>query len=255
MRRGIVLVWMGLALAGAPPAQAADATKEGHGKDESSRSEPRDGAGADEATADVQGVPGGLYVPPPRAQVAYREGGGTRGSADLPKLRALVPDGHAAATASAQPVLYYWLSAPTDMKLVVTIVRGRPSEGAAPLFEREVPGKHPRGVSAFRLADTDVRLDPDAFYSWSVALVPDPAHRAKDVVAGGAVVRRAPAGALPGGDASAATVQALAHAGLWYDALDASQTLARGGDPSLRDALLGEVGLASVAAAEKAETK
>jgi hypothetical protein len=248
-RRWIVSTVLGLVLAAGPPA-FADPAKEGRAKPEGARADEGRGAG-DDATVTAQGVPGGLYVPPPRAQVAYREGGGTRGSAELPKLRALVPDGHAAATASEQPVLYYWLSAPTDLKLVVGLVRGHPSDGGAPLFEREVEGPHPGGVGAFRVADTGVRLEPDVLYHWSVALVPDPARRARDVVAGGAVVRRDLGSGKSAAPASAAAVEALAQAGLWYDALDAAQALARGGDTTLRDRLLTEVGLASVVGAER----
>jgi hypothetical protein len=91
--------------------------------------------------------------------------------------------------------------------------------GVEPLLETTLPGPLAAGIHAVPLAKYGVRLAPGVEYPWFVALVADPARRARDVVSG-ASIRNAPAAAEVAAAPTAQLAHAYAEAGLWYDAFD-----------------------------------
>ena len=100
-----------------------------------------------------------------------------------------------------------------------------------------------------RLAGRGVALQPGVVHRWSVSLIRDAEHRAGDVVASGAIERVTAA-------VEAASTDALAQAGLFYDALAAAsdEVAAHPGDPqrrARRGALLEQVGLEQAAAFDR----
>ena len=230
------------------------------------------GAGASQTTAGAKPADAkpakteGLFYSPPEGRpgapsAGARVGGATRaGGPGLPALVALVPE-HVGLTASSQPVLFFYLSGPTDTRVDFTL---SDPDAVSPVVEVTLPGPLDAGIHAVRLADHDVELRPDATYSWFVGLVPDSASRASDVIAGGLVeLRRAPealavevSGSRDGG------ARAYAEGGYWYDALGAvfeesDEAGAGAGAPGAgagvhqkRAALLGQVGLDEVATYE-----
>lgn len=192
-----------------------------------------------------------VYKPPLRGAPRGRIGGGTRGvGGHTIVLSVLAPD-HAGLTANEHPSLYWYISSSTTYPVEVTVMDPRAVD---PLVETRVPGPVKAGLQRLRLGDLGVRLEPGVPYRWYVAVVLDPASRAKDVLAGGVVervvldesVRRRLA------QASKEEVPSIyAEAGLWYDALTASEALieAAPGDPAprrQRAALLAQVGLRDV---------
>jgi hypothetical protein len=227
-------------------------------------------AGASPAAAQQKAAPSGsatgapdlpIYVPPDLGAPSARVGGGTRGApgGSLPSLEVLAPD-HVALTAQKQPTLYFYLSADTSHPLEFSIRR---DDALEPLKEIQLPGPHREGIHALSLAAQGVSLEPDADYRWFVSLVPDPARRSNDVLAGGMIRRREPPAQLGqrlegAGPSQAAFMQA--ESGLWYDAL---ASLARGieaapADEGLRvqrAALLDQVGLRDAAAWDRGAGK
>lgn len=186
-------------------------------------------AGAEEQAADrpptetaesaPKASPPVLYVPPGRGSVKTRVGGATRGSrSDLPRIQVLAPD-HLGLTTTPQPNLYWVASAPVDAAVHFTLVE----QGAAkPLLEIEVPAPTSAGTQVVRLAEHGVQLTEGRDYQWFVALVPDPEHRSKDVLAGGAIEYRSAESVL-GAPREQADFERFAQGGVWYDALDTLQ--------------------------------
>jgi hypothetical protein len=188
-----------------------------------------------------------LYRPPARGKPRRRVGGGVRRlDSSHFSLYSLVPD-HTGRTISDQPSLFWYLgqAAPDDAKLVFTLID---DEHVDPLVEAELPRPATTGIQRIDLAGHDVRLEPGTEYEWSVALVPDPEHRANDVIASGWIDRVEPPAELGDGPPSA---RRYAAAGLWYDALaEAANRLdVAPDDPAalaVRDTLLREAGLSVV---------
>ena len=199
-----------------------------------------------------------VFVPPNRGAPKTRVGGATRGARPpgLASLDALVPE-DGGLTLEAQPVLYWYLSEATNGRIDLTIVD---EASVAPLLETTIEGPLTSGVHPIRLADHGVSLAPGVDYQWFVALVPDAAKRSSDVIAGGGIARMETPEALREKLARAtgsARVNALAEAGIWYDALAAtSREIEKSpGDAQARDAraaLLEQVGLAEIARHERA---
>ena len=160
-----------------------------------------------------------LYQPPRRGAPGGRVGGGTRGpSPGLPLLYALVPD-HVAVTAEEQPPLVWYLSKATSFPMEFTVVEAM---GVEPILEVALPSPTEAGIHILSLAQYDLRLETGKTYQWFVSLIPDPARRSKDIIAGGMlVVERLPeniAEAVKQATPQDAT-KLLAKAGFWYDAM------------------------------------
>ena len=193
-----------------------------------------------------------VYKPPLRGAPGGRVGGGTRGPAarEVFVLSALAPN-HTGLTVSEQPSLYWFISGPTSFPMEVTVVDPRASQ---PVLEARVLSPSQSGVRRIRLADHNIRLSPGVAYRWFVAVVPDPARRSRDILAGGTIERVELSEEIKGKIAQA-TKQDLpfvyAEAGLWYDALAAiSERIEEGpNDAGLRKqraALMTQVGLPDI---------
>jgi Domain of Unknown Function (DUF928) len=197
-----------------------------------------------------------MYRPPVRGTPGGRVAGGNRGpAADQPWLAVLAPD-HTGLTVHEQPSLYWYLSAATPGPIILTITD---EQTTRPLVEAPLVPPLSPGVQRVRLADYGVRLAPGMPYEWFVALVPDPEHRAKDIIAGGTIERIAFPAPLRAQLAQAGPARApflYAEAGLWYDALGAISELIEAaphevGLRNQRAALLEQVELPEIAASER----
>ena len=198
-----------------------------------------------------------LYKPPSGAgNIPTRVSGGARGENGVDTvLFALVPD-HLALTTQAQPSLFWFQSKPSKAKFELTVVEPKKPK---PLVSLTSPDADKPGIHRIKLARYKVELQPDVTYEWSVAVVPDPENRSKDVIAKGVIKRVSPPGDLAlrvekAGDLERAS--AYAQAGIWYDALDAISNAieANPNDASLREqrsSLLKQVGLSEVTALDK----
>ena len=166
-----------------------------------------------------------VYKPPLRGAPVGRVGGGTRGvGSELPVLAALVPE-HVGLTAQEQPSLYWYLSKLTNCFVEFTLID---DQSIQPLLEKRIGPPVQAGVHCIRLADYGIRLSTGKQYRWFVALVPDPEHRSKDIIAGGGIERielpeilltkltRAGKGEVP---------YIYAEGGIWYEALSAISDL------------------------------
>lgn len=160
-----------------------------------------------------------LYQPPRRGAPGGRVGGGTRGpSPGLPLLYALVPD-HVAVTAEEQPPLVWYLSKATSFPLEFTVVEAM---GVEPILEVALSSPTEAGIHILSLAQYDLRFETGKTYQWFVSLIPDPARRSKDIIAGGMLEVET----LPENIAEAVNqatprdaTKLLAKAGFWYDAM------------------------------------
>jgi hypothetical protein len=198
-----------------------------------------------------------VYVPPSRGAPGARTGGGTRGNADAPRVAVLAPD-HVGLTTREQPMLAWYLSAETRAPIELTVI----ADGAVePLAVKRLPGPMQAGIHLVDLAQQGVRLEQDTTYDWYVALVLDPNARDADVVAGGAIQRRAAtpqlSADLRGGEPS---YRVLARHGIWYDSIaDLSAAIVAAPADSAagqalraeRAALLEQVGVGAVALYER----
>jgi Domain of Unknown Function (DUF928) len=171
-------------------------------------------------------------------------------------LSVLAPADHIGLTVHEQPSLYWYLSAPTDCQVEVTLTD---EQAVEPLLELSLSPPINSGVQRVRLADHNVHLAPGAQYQWAVALVPDPEHRSKDIIATGGIKRIEATKALQAKLTQADMMEAAtlyAEAGLWYDTVAAISDLiiAAPQDPTLRiqrAALLEQVRLPEVAEYER----
>jgi len=156
-----------------------------------------------------------VYRPPRRGAPRAKVGGGLRGARALPEPLALAP-GHLAQTASPQPALFWYIDAVPagPVQIVFTLID---AEGVDPVVEASLDPPTRAGIHRIRLADHGVELEPGVEYEWSIAVVVDPAQRARDVVTTGYIQRVAQPASLEGAVATAAR---YAAAGLWYDALE-----------------------------------
>lgn len=221
------------------------------------RAAPAQAPASAQATPSVSAPDVPHFVPPARGAPRTRVGAGTRSQTGVatPVVEVLSPEevGH---TLSETPSLYWYVSAATPVRIDFTLID---ESSVAPLVEKTLPGPFPAGVHRIELESLGVRLAPQKEYQWFVSLVPDAEERSSDLVAGGGValvdagpVREQLASAEPGQQAFV-----LARNGIWYDAID---TLSRRieqapADPLPREqraALLEQVGLERVAAAERA---
>jgi hypothetical protein len=151
-------------------------------------------------------------------------------------LSVLAPVDHIGLTVHEQPSLYWYLSAPTGCQIEVTLTD---EQAVEPLLDLSLSPPIKPGVQRVRLVDHGVRLTPGIQYQWAVALIPDPEHRSKDIVAAGGIERIEATEALRAelAQADKTTVPALyAEAGLLYDTVAAISELidATPQDPMLR---------------------
>jgi len=201
------------------------------------------------------GAPTGLIAGGSRGTTTCLSGNFGNENAAL-MLSVLAPTDHIGLTVHEQPSLYWYLSAPTGCQVEVTLTDEQTVE---PLLDLNLSPPLKPGVQRVRLADHGVHLTPGVQYQWAVALVPDPEHRSKDIVAASGIERIEATETFRAelAQADKTTIPALyAEAGLWYDAVGAISELigAAPQDPTLRmqrAALLGQVRLPEIGEYER----
>jgi len=159
-----------------------------------------------------------IYKPPLRGSPAGRVAGGTRGmDQEIPYLCLIVPE-HIGTTISPQPVLYFYQSRLSPYPIEFTLIR---KQGITPVVETRIDSPEKPGIQSVRLGDFGAHLEVGIQYKWFIAMVPDPMHRSKDILAAGAIelipepkkikdrLSQAQASEIP---------YIYAEAGLWYDA-------------------------------------
>jgi uncharacterized protein DUF928 len=188
------------------------------------------------------------YRPPQGSVPGGRLKGGIRGGKEAPVLQVLAPN-HVGLTRYKQPTLYWYLSKPVSYPIEFTLVDSRK---IPPLVETRLPTPTEGGVQSIQLKDYAISLEVGVPYRWFVSVTPDPENPSKDITAGSIIER---VGYLEGmviHSVNEDDPNALAAAGLWYDAIKAisAKIEASPGDPFYRRQrafLLEQVGLPEVA--------
>ena len=147
------------------------------------------------------------------------DGGSRTGGEKLPSIYVLAPK-KIALTTQAQPSLFWYQADDSTAGFELTVTEPKKAE---PLLNLKGGEKQAGGTHSVSLAKHKVTLVPNVSYQWSIALVPDPKNRSKDLVASGYVKRvEAPAdltAQIEKAAASADRAAIYAQAGFWYDAL------------------------------------
>jgi hypothetical protein len=162
-------------------------------------------------------------------------------------LSVLVPD-HVGVTLQSQPNLYWFVSKKTSQPIEFTITE---KDAVKPLVEVRLKPLERAGIQCIRLAEHGVQLRPNIAYKWFVAVVTDPARRARDILSGGMIeLLPAPADLSEKLSRTPKDKQpfVLAEEGVWYDALAGLSDRIDGAPKELalrkqRAALLQQVGL------------
>lgn len=217
------------------------------GQSQNPPSLPSAGSSAITASASASPTPP-VYRPPLRGMPFSREGGATRGlDSKSIKITALVPE-HTALTTQSQPCLFYHLSQSVDAPVEVTIIDDNAVE---PLWQTLIAPPVSAGIHNFCMKDGGYRLESGKVYKWFVAIVADPEHRSRDIVAGGAIERILVSESLEDRLKKATLpdqISIYADTGIWYDALSTIQQLIESQPDSkqammMRTQFLNQVGL------------
>ncbi len=197
-----------------------------------------------------------IYKPPKGIGApGGRVGGGTRGDeSSLLKLFALVPD-HLGLTIQEQPTLYWYLSNNTSNRLVLTVNH---EDLVTPVLEVTVEDNPTPGIHSVSLMDHHLKLDLEKEYRWFVELIVDAEYPARNIVAGGRIMRIVPPESLLEKLRVAEPQQVtsiFSEAGLWYDAFASISNLIKthsGNDQYVEGkvSLLRQVDLMEVAEAQ-----
>jgi hypothetical protein len=191
-----------------------------------------------------------VYKPPMRGAPGGRVGGGTRGIGDLATITVLAPD-HVGLTANPQPSLFWSLSKPISMRMEFAL---NEPQNPKPIFEITIKTPLDAGIHSINLTDYGITLKPGKQYEWFVAIVPDPAQRSSDIMAGGFLEYITASKPLQDKIAKAGKNELsaiYAEEGIWYNAVSSLSDLitANPNDKSLieqRVALLKQVGLKDI---------
>jgi hypothetical protein len=184
--------------------------------------------------------------------------GGSRGLSDkikLPPIYVLVPDS-AALTTEESPTLFWYQSAPADLRFEFTLTEPK---NPKPVLKLAVVKAPQAGIHRISLGKQGVQLKTGVTYKWTVAWVPDQNNRSLNVIAGGSIERVEPDAKLTAaleGAHGADLAGVYARNGIWYDALESISNAieAAPDDKSLQNEradLLDQAGLKNVAAAER----
>lgn len=158
-----------------------------------------------------------VYTPPFRGAPSRRVGGSTRSTGQaLPVVSVIAPD-HVGLTTSAQPVLYWFISKPTKVRLEITLID---ESGVKPMLELPIERVEGPAIHEIDLKKHGIELKRGMEYQWTVALIPDAAERSGDIISGG-VIKLVELPSALGGGAGVTSPAELAGAGLWYDAIHA----------------------------------
>ncbi len=192
-----------------------------------------------------------VYRPPKRGAPKALVGGSSRGTGtDLCALSLIAPD-HVGLTEQKQPSFYWFMSGPTKDRIEFTLIDNQAIE---PLLEINLGTQIEPGVHKISLADHGINLIPGKQYWWFVALVPDPGHRSKDIIAGAAIEYIEPPEELTeilihAGKAKVPHV--YADRGIWYDAISSMSDMITNDPDNItlrkqRSLLMEQVGLQRV---------
>jgi len=188
------------------------------------------------------------YSPPLRGMPINRIGAATRSNVtEMPTIMAIVPE-HTGLTIQVHPVLSWYLSKTAPCSIELSLIDDSQFE---PLWQSRISQPVPAGFHRIRLADIGLKLDTGKTYKWFVALVMDPDHRSKDIIAGGVIERINPSESLKQKLSQSDPMQRvsiLAEEGIWYDTLTSISDLidTKPGDSALENIrmdLLTQVGL------------
>ncbi|HSE58684.1 MAG TPA: DUF928 domain-containing protein [Nitrospiraceae bacterium] len=171
-------------------------------------------------------------------------------AADVPTLISLVPN-HVGLTIADQPVVYWYLSRPTQARTLFVLLDARSLQVVRSIA---LPPSERAGIHSMRFKDYGVTLQRDVPYRWFVNLLIDPATPDRDLVASGAIERidpEFPQAKVPSAS-SLDAVHFYADQGLWYDAMAAISDLIAAAPLNdvfrqQRASLLQQVGLQEVA--------
>lgn len=163
-----------------------------------------------------------IYTPPKGMGRPWpTQGGGTRGGTTCnPTLAVLAPKDHTGLTLEEQPSLYWYISESCQHSIELTITE---EDAIAPLLEHQLPAPPHPGIQKVNLGNFPIHLKIGKRYQWSIAMVLDPAHRSKDIVAIGGIARVSSSsnqGMQLDQVHSTGTTENFLMAGLWYDALE-----------------------------------
>jgi Domain of Unknown Function (DUF928) len=134
-------------------------------------------------------------------------------------LEVLAPE-HVGLTLSPQPSLYWYVSGPVKQTVDLTLIG---EQDIYPLLEAQLASPKGAGIYRIDLKKMGARLEKDRHYWWYVAIVMDPQHRSKDILARGAIVYRdAPQLAVKTTDLHSAwdRASAFGSVGVWYDMIE-----------------------------------
>jgi hypothetical protein len=193
--------------------------------------------------------PSSRWVPPVNDAPARRVGGAARGCPEDPDLLVslLAPAASVGQTVQSQPVLYWYISKPTDRPVEITITpcgKGGKDIGAAPILDAIIPRTTTAGIQALSLArppanQPPVSLEVGVQYTWVVEAVvhdrdgadnPNATTRLERVMASASVAA-----------IQSATLEdryeAYRRLGIWYDMLQSVNQLidTKKGDPAWRE--------------------
>jgi hypothetical protein len=164
-----------------------------------------------------------VYQPPPNSPGNMRVDGSSptrdHGSG-LPSLYILAPD-HVGLTIQEQPVVFWYLSKPTDTPLALTLMLDDPN-AKDPILEINLD-PHESGIRSFDLAKYHVKLEPGVGYQMSLALKPVKNQGANDVFCSAEIMRIAPPHLLVAQLLATSDplekARLLAKNGMFYDAI------------------------------------
>jgi hypothetical protein len=166
------------------------------------------------------------YAAPKSGSVNTRvdgDGASRTGGEKLPNIYVLAPK-KLALTTQAQPALFWYQTQQANAGFELTLTEPKKPE---PLLSLKGAARQDAGTHSVSLARNKVTLNPNVTYQWSVALVPDPKNRSKDLVATGYVKRvEAPAELTAKLEKATPVDRAAlyAEAGYWYDSLQSIST-------------------------------
>ncbi len=163
-----------------------------------------------------------LYKPPKGMGRPWpTQGGGTRSQSNCnPQLAVLAPADHTGLTQSHQPNLYWYVSDICPGTFVFTLLE---EEGIAPLIERSLEAPQQPGIQKLSLHDLNQHLKIGKRYQWSIALIVDPNHRSKDIVAMGGIARISDSIGKKDSEVLKKKTDAETYleSGFWYDGIEA----------------------------------
>lgn len=150
-----------------------------------------------------------LFKPPTSGAPSTQMGGGTRGLGNSSiDIQALAPT-QLSLTSQASPDLYWYISQAAPNSIEFSLSAETTGEI---IIEQTLPTVTKAGIQTIKLTDLNAQLEVGKVYLWSIALVIDPANRAKDILISTAIRRESTTIDL--NDAAQ-----LAQAGFWYDTL------------------------------------